>query len=303
MAIIPTKKESPPKKPEPLHIASSFKRFLDSKSRENRVAALLLDRNFTTSAEANYIAHRGDLISYLPNGKPHTTNPDGSWGREGRQEGKPARLVRKLIDEDFTDFFLKDKDFEEFANLVKVDAFYEGSQFQLVNGKDIAHWYTQATYAPRSGTLNGSCMRNVHTQYFDIYTTNPEVCQLLITRDKDGHLTGRALVWTHEDGTKLLDRIYGTDATQGLFKKYAQAQGWWARIQSGFSEHANFEDANGFERNLAAKIHLANATFNYYPYLDTMCFLDVTNRILSNSARTTYTHTLRSTGGNAERRR
>lgn len=100
---------------------------------------------------------------------------------------------------------------EKFVNLFQSEVELENnamSFFKLVKGNEIKKWYHHRNYASNSGQLGNSCMRYDKCQsYFDIYTRNSDVCQLLIY-EKDDKLLGRALVWTLDNGKRYMDRIY-----------------------------------------------------------------------------------------------
>lgn len=78
---------------------------------------LILDRVFT-GGEISFLTMRGAEFSYLPKGKPHLTNDDGTWKREGRQTGKPSKAIRKVLTKNALKLF-KESDFEAFNNLFK----------------------------------------------------------------------------------------------------------------------------------------------------------------------------------------
>ncbi len=90
-----------------------------------------------------------------------------------------------------------DKDKETWINTYKSE--YKLRQnpedrFELVCGDDIKKWYSESAYQYDKGQLSNSCMRYDQCQsYFDIYTKNPEVCQLLILHDDNQEkIIGRA---------------------------------------------------------------------------------------------------------------
>lgn len=114
---------------------------------------------------------------------------------------------------------------EKFVNLFQSEVELENnamSFFKLVKGDEIKKWYHHRNHAANSGQLGNSCMRYDKCQsYFDIYTRNPDVCQLLIY-EKDDKLLGRALVWTLKDGKRYMDRIYTIkDNIDILFVRWA----------------------------------------------------------------------------------
>jgi len=70
-------------------MSSSFIKMLRSIENSSDIARLLLTPMYTTITDfADYITMRGDMGSYLPNGREHKTNDEGKWSRDGRQEMK-----------------------------------------------------------------------------------------------------------------------------------------------------------------------------------------------------------------------
>ena len=85
----------------------------------SNVARRLTQDEYWDNSFANYITMRGDMCSYLPAGREHKVNPDtGRWLRDGRQDMKPAKLARKLLNERGL-YGLTDTDFEKFNNAVR----------------------------------------------------------------------------------------------------------------------------------------------------------------------------------------
>lgn len=137
---------------EKLVLAQSLKQWLAGK--DSVICKILCRENieaFCTTKFGNYIARRKDLLSFLPPGKPHEVNDDGTWKKEHRQEIKPAKLVQKLLLPGvINNMGLTSKDFEEFANAVKAsqvdDEDFELA-FRLVQGHDIYHYYLARNYS------------------------------------------------------------------------------------------------------------------------------------------------------------
>ena len=86
-------------------------------------------------------------------------------------------------------------------------------------------------------------MRDVESDYFDIYSENSKVCNLLIYFNENKKLLGRALIWKLKkspcDAKYFMDRIYSSSDSDVLkFKQYADEQGWMYKYKqnSGFQE-------------------------------------------------------------------
>ncbi len=220
---------------------------------------------------------------------------------------KIGRLARALLlsaNKQFTT-----SDIEEFTNLYKstVDVMNdEFIKFELVSGKNIAHWYYYNNYESDKSSLGSSCMANVNSEYFDIYVYNKNV-QLLIlysksngsivdNKYKSNKIRGRAIVWTLDDGSIFMDRIYThNDSDIELFKKYAENNGWFYKLHQDMDAYCYITNGKESSKKVMV-VNLENTIFDYYPYLDTMCFLSDTNKIISNRTKNTE-YELKSTDG------
>lgn len=178
-----------------------------------------------------------------------------------KSEVKIGRFIRSLLSKTRNSY--SDKDIEEFVNSYKSILTYtkEGlKNFKLVSGEKIKKYYDGQNYMP-GGDLANSCMKHKRCQkYFDIYTKNPDVCQLLILKDKDddSKIQGRALVWKTNKGM-YMDRIYSTSQfIDKLFLKYADEKNW-ITYNEGKNENKSDE----------LKVKIDFVKFKYYPYMDT----------------------------------
>lgn len=226
-----------------------------------------------------------------------------SHARNPVNVGKLTRAIlntasKKLSTPSIKNFSFNDKDIENFVNLYKstYDFMKDATKrFDIVQGKLIAKWYWHENYEDGGGTLNNSCMSEVSEYLFDIYVYNKQV-SLVILYDDNGNMDssgkytsdkikGRALLWDCKlDGSniKFMDRIYTThDSDVELFKTFAQENGWWYK-------YAQTMDPNEYLTNGSARkkgtleCDLTSVDFDYYPYLDTLCFNEDDTTILSN---------------------
>ena len=148
-----------------------------------------------TTNEINYLTFRTDgTISYLPTGKDHLIKGDGTWQREGRQNGKPSKVIRKIFSKKALGFF-KDEDFECFTNEYKANFNEGGYKLALLDNSQICRTYND-NRAEGGGSLNGSCM-NGDSDYLEIYTRCSKL-SILTLRDKNNFLCGRALIWARD---------------------------------------------------------------------------------------------------------
>ena len=268
--------------------SDSFRKMLRDIMNSSRVAEILLNNQYHSRDFGNYITMRGELASYLPNGREHKVNDFGRWARDGRQDSKVGKLAKKLINEKGLQY-LTDSDFEKFTNVVKSyisvigDEDGEGKklEFKVVSGEDIRTYYHEDNYSKILGTdtnLWGSCMRYESCQsYLNIYVKNSSVCSMLVALDTNGKVLGRALLWVSTDGAKLMDTIYAAESLQSAFKKYANDNEYWYK-SSQSCHHETFDMFNGEENNKyeTISVKLERGDFARYPYLDTMKYLDGT---------------------------
>lgn len=190
-----------------------------------------------------------------------------------RQEVGLGRFVSKIFREVIKSE-ISDSTLEKFINHYKSLHDFEkdaSSRIQLVSGEDIRKWYLADNYSEIKGQLGSSCMRYESCQkYLDIYVENPEVCQLLIlwANEQKTKISARALVWKLTNGKTVMDRIYSVaDYEQNLFKDWAKQQGW-----------THVSQLTGQNT-----IQLQKSTFDYYPYMDNFCYLNIDSKILTNS--------------------
>lgn len=176
------------------------------------------------------------------------------------------------------------KDIEDFVNQFKAIAYDKGEVFKIVQGDLIPKWYSSTMYKEQKGTLGNSCMRYSSDYIFEIYSSNPEVCRLLILVDNN-QLIGRALVWKI-DGIKnceyFMDRQYVIqDSYVEKFRNYAVEQGWAYKANNSHTSQASviFKERK-FDANMT--VQLKDNTYDYYPYMDTFVLFNPITNILSN---------------------
>lgn len=215
-----------------------------------------------------------------------------------------------------------DRELELFVNDYKStfeinkDALGTFGKFDIITGWKISDWYMYENYESQKGTLGKSCMREVDSEYFELYCENPKVCSLVILySDTGGSITngkykstkikGRALLWKTKIGM-VLDRIYtNQDSDVNLFISFAEKNNWWHKEKQ--NSDTEFTAVRGSQKDTPwLVIDLDRAEFNYYPYLDTFCYLNTIDYTLSNKIRSyrnpePQTYELRDTEGRADR--
>lgn len=266
-----------------INYSESFSNFLRD-NRDNKVARVLLSCHYhtmsgrnapklmVTNQAINHITLRTDgTISYLPKGKEHKLNDDGDWAREGRQSGKPSRVIRKL----FTPKGLKtikDADFESFAVQYQSTCDRERKTFSILPASDIPKVYCHNRESGY-GSLNKSCM-NDDGSYLTFYTHVPKL-QIIVLHNAENELAGRALLWELEDGTKFMDRVYTTqDMYYPMFIDFAQENGFIRKVHyKSYDDKTEITLDNGKTSiNKTMYIRFDVPSGISYPYIDTFTY-------------------------------
>ena len=246
-----------------------------------------------TNKEVDYITFRRDgTISYLPAGREHSENDNGDWAREGRQNGRPSKVIKKLF-HPRVHKYIKDTDFETFTNMYKAAFTDEGYEFTVKPGGDIAEVYCMDR-GEGNASLNGSCM-NGDEDYLEIYTNCTSL--RIVTLEKDGYLHGRALLWNLKDGDDdivFMDRVYvAQDYMYDMFIDYCKTNGWWRKK---YYKTYDCKDVfiNAKEEEVNRTFYVYTMTdFSQYPYIDTFQYGN--DGCLSNKEMGEYTYN--DTGG------
>ena len=241
--------------------------------------------------EVNYITFRNNgLISYLPKGKEHLQNESGTWRKENRQEGKPAKVIRKLFTDKAVKLF-KDSDLDCFNNLYKT-YFNTELTFEMLSSEEIPNVYCMNRKIG-GGSLMSSCM-NDDRNYLDIYA-NCGSLRILILKNKDGLLCGRALVW-FVDGVYIMDRIYiSDDYMLEMFFDYAYKHDFIRKAVQSYSDKTTWINSDGMKFEKYFKIY-TDTNFSKYPYIDTFTYGN--DGFLSNENNFNYTYN--NTDGNRD---
>lgn len=190
-----------------------------------------LNSDFTRNADID----KDGIFTILPKGKECaeaiievTTGVE--YHPKNRIPIRPGAFIRTWAKEFLINF--EDADVESFVNMFtasKKDVAKLG--FTIVEGLDIVKYYHHSSHSPSDtlGTLGNSCMRDsAQSPLVKFYAANPHRIKLLILfGSKPNTIIGRAIVWHLYSGKIFMDRIYGSDATQELFIKYASSSGWY----------------------------------------------------------------------------
>ena len=238
-----------------------------------------------------------------------TESEDNRLWSTSRNPIRIGRLVRAVLGSAKISF--TDKEIEDFTNQYKATYDFAKDilkQFDIVTGNDIAYWYDNNYYVKGGGTLANSCMAEVDSNYFKIYTDNPNVSLVILYGD-DGKIEGdkytadkikgRAILWNCViDGTpgKFMDRIYTMqDSDVELFKQFAEKQGFWCKRNQNMDQEESITDGKTTKKS-RIKVILEDSDFYEYPYLDTMSYLNDEDGCLYNYPKGEGKE-LRDTGG------
>lgn len=215
-----------------------------------------------------------DGISYLQSNRAerfkNENKPDEEyWTSKSRVKTKIGRFIKQMFGEKFNEVNI-----EKFVNKYKTMAKEESEAkfFDIVDKDDIIYWYNHRNYANLLGTMGSSCMSGDEAgRYLGIYSKNPNKCKLLILKNEDEKIKGRALIWMlSEPKDKIfMDRVYtNNDSDVGLFINYARKEGWLYKDQQKYGETDIVED--GKKRDVKMHIVLDDTDFDRYPYVDTL---------------------------------
>jgi len=238
------------------------------------------------SDECNYTEMIDDYIIYFTRDNMIFKCSDVSYGVDNLIEDldtlsfgidyKDLTNIEMYFDIEMKLFEITNHDIEIFTNeilsLIKTSKADESSKIEIVEGDEIVKWYNIDNYQSKLGKLGNSCMSSPECQgYFKIYTENPDKVKLLILKNKDNKLVGRALLWKLDDNTLFMDRVYTAfDSDDNIFINYAIENGYTYR---GTSMPIVYYK-NG-EKIPTPKMEctLDRYTFTEYPYVDTLKYL------------------------------
>lgn len=185
------------------------------------------------------------------------------------------------------------KDIQSFVNLYKA-LYSRDDKFDLldmVSGDDIAKWYSSDYYQQYDeGTLGESCMKNMDSDTFDIYTENPDKVNMLImygdNRKRD--IKARAIVWklSKPEGRTFMDRVYTNDySDEQVYIDYAKQNGWLYKSQQGMGSNISITDpVNDTTSSKTLMCEIMPGEYDHYPYCDTMAFYNPNGEIANNTS-------------------
>lgn len=193
----------------------------------------------------------------------------------------PGKFINKL------NLGFSDKDVYDFLSIFLQESallINEGLEFRVVKGDLIPFYYHEDQYAENKGNLGSSCMRYDNCESFlKIYAKYPDKIKMLILVNTDNKIEGRAVVWNCLDESTdkqitFMDRIYVTNHNyEFFFKYYAESKGWWYKSEQSYSNKSEFKTPKNKYNCSCEKLSiiLEDASEEYFPYLDTLSYGDV----------------------------
>lgn len=233
-------------------------------------------------------------ISYLTTDRMSTLSVDEYWSSSRRFQVKPGSFITKVLKN------IHPKDVELFATLFKSETTKYSYTWEVVTGDKIKEYYSWESYATNSsGSLGVSCMKHDSCQrLLNIYTSNTDQVSMLTMLNSEGLLMGRAVLW-NVDGEKIMDRIYtiNDEELQHQFKKWATENGYLYKSEQNWSSTLFFENLKKEKTEIKLKFELSNKEFRYYPYMDTLKFIDINGIIYNYQPKDVDFYTLASCDG------
>lgn len=225
---------------------------------------------------------RGDSVCYYKNTADISRDSEGRLPNKGLITTRPTRLLRSIFENS-----MDDKQYEAVANAIKAFVSAEGDEhgefkespiFSTVKGELIGYYYHHENYVTQGSTLGNSCLRTDGHQaagVFNIYEKNPDVCSMLILRNKEMKILGRALLW-HSNGNTYMDTVYYTaDKYIRLFEDYAIENGFYYKSKQS-RECVSFNMFNGKKLDKPAPVSIMLQEFSEewkLPYIDSMRYI------------------------------
>lgn len=228
---------------------------------------------------------------------PDRQNPKAPWFVENRSNIEPSTFVGYFKElREYTD-----EELEYFANAICVSSKVEIKMYDKMN--DFIDAYIGDNYIPfaqygENSTLHNSCMRHANLVYRlgDFYS-NFAGASILVARDSENNVLGRAIVWKKATGTfngeekemSVLDRVYYSHSfVMKMIIQYAQANGINLRKTiNDYSHRTQFTVMNpveglnmqvGDKQEYALNICVPASKWHKKgtPYLDTFSYVNIT---------------------------
>lgn len=207
-----------------------------------------------------------------------------------------GKFIKRLFNDKFESSGKPGQDIESFINSIKSERDLDLSNekiFEIVKGNDILKYYLETSYSKNKGkgdTLHYSCMKYKKCQtYLEFYVINDHKVNMIIMKDSDGLIKGRALLWdidlvdNNKVNRKFMDRVYVEKYTDiEKFIKYAKYNNYLFKETQSSNEHVPIIDPETGNKHKIISVYNIKK-HKSYPYMDTFKYFDTDNNILSNS--------------------
>jgi hypothetical protein len=276
-------------RPSPLILADSLREMLAGMAcpvARAIISATESAYNCATKLPGNHYAWReiAGRVSYCPRGKVQGINAQGRWERAGRQDTTPARFARAVLPARVVRE-LGDPALSAFAQ--RFAAAEEAHNVTIEIREDVAGInaaFRAASYVPGPmHEVDESCMNNDPVGNWYVRAG----ARLLVATTGHGILA-RAVLWTLEDGTTFMDRVYSRqEAGHEAMHAHAIQQGWTRRAGRSVHNYREYllPDGSEVRGDLTVRTaHTMDASGEdcYVPYHDTFCRLSECGRYLHN---------------------
>ena len=250
----------------------------------NEIVQRYCSTNFSKLFDRNFDAKETDEdfeISYVPKGKATVMGESsGKWSKTNRINAKFVKAIKKVPLR-----YKYSNRFYELLNNAVVAAYSNKIELSIVNGSDIVKYYDQRTYVRGdSSSLGNSCMRYDHcSSYIEFYAANTSNVDMLIALNQEGHLCGRAILWKADCGTKIMDRIYGTEVMVEKFKRWAIDNDYVHKESQSYDSSSSWVGKDGvFSQDYDITVN----NIRRMPYMDSFKYtndIDSSTMVLNNS--------------------
>lgn len=276
-------------RPSPLILADSLRDMLRGMTCPVASAILRATESAygcATRLPGNHYAWRetAGKVSYCPRGREQALNAEGRWARAGRQDTTPARFARAVLPARVLRD-LGDAALSTFAQ--RFAAAEEAHNVTIEIREDVAGInaaFRAASYVPGPmHEVDDSCMNNDPVGNWYVRAG----ARLLVASTGHGILA-RAVLWTLEDGTTYMDRVYSRqEAGHEAMHAHAIQQGWTRRAGRSVHNYREYllPDGSEVRGDLTVRTaHMMDASGEdcYVPYHDTFCRLSECGRYLHN---------------------
>ena len=138
-------------------------------------------------------------------------------------------------------------------------------------------------------------------EYLDIYVQNSNI-SMLILHGKFG-IIGRAILWFDDRNRNIMDRIYtNNSADEELFKEYAKKNDFYYKASQDYVAMGNLMLGDTVITNrddilITVQLDETGVDYRFYPFVDTVKFMNIRLGILCNDDVSDYDYELESTTG------